>query len=721
MRSLFCVVRFALSLFLPLTLAVTARAESAWVRVSQVGYEVNNGAARAYLMATEPEDGATFRVVDEHGTTVYSNVIGGLLGTWGHSAALTYQVYALDFRVPAGEHYTIHVSGPAPASSPAFAVATPKVLYPGLLLNALFFYETERDGADFIPNALRTAPGHLKDRDATRYLSPPLDDDGNINYVPPAGPLEKSGLPNIDAEGGWWDAGDYMKYVVTTSYTVGMMETGVRDFPRQMGADAPWHPPAPPNSVSYSGTSGPGAPAKSDFTAEADRGVAWLLKMWDAKREVLSLQVDNSQEWNYYGQGDIASTGGYCGGTYPSPYCLITEYDIWTLPQAGDHFEQDGDPEPCDPLTTYFICNRPVYIAGAAGAKIAPHLAGRMTAVFSLCYQLHHRTDPELAARCLQTAEQVYALADLSHPDPAGYGSEQLIGSVPSYPEQAWDDDMEWGATELAVALRSAGGPNRLPRGLPVTDANVYLRDATHFAARYVTLIEKTGAGETLNLYDVSGLAHFELLRAIVEAHEPAGLELSALQVRQQLLQKVDAALANGAKDPFNFGVPWDTGDIASFGEGLSVMASEAYAVSLDPKYRSAAQRWGADVLGANAWGSSFIVGDGSTFPNCIQHQVANLAGALNGSAGGTPVLWGASSEGPNTSPSSGLVGGMRICPANGVDTFARFNGNSGAYDPDDYVLYKDDVQSYTTTEPTLDLTASSFLMWSWRLAEGEL
>jgi hypothetical protein len=62
----------------------------------------------------------------------------------------------------------------------------------------------------------------------------------------------------------------------------------------------------------------------------------------------------------------------------------------------------------------------------------------------------------------------------------------------------------------------------------------------------------------------------------------------------------------------------------------------------------------------------------------------------------------------------------MRNCPANGVDTFAKFNGNTGAFDPNDYVLYQDNVQSYTTTEPAVDLTATSFLMWSWRMAEPE-
>ena len=110
-------------------------------------------------------------------------------------------------------------------------------------------------------------------------------------------------------------------------------------------------------------------------------------------------------------------------------------------------------------------------------------------------------------------------------------------------------------------------------------------------------------------------------------------------------------------------------------------------------------------------------MGDGSTFPNCIQHQVANLAGALDGTSGGTPILWGASSEGPFSYATVGTLPGMILCPANGVDTFAIFNGNDGAFNSSQVAVYRDNVQSYSTTEPAIDLTASSFLMWSWRLA----
>jgi len=150
-------------------------------------------------------------------------------------------------------------------------------------------------------------------------------------------------------------------------------------------------------------------------------------------------------------------------------------------------------------------------------------------------------------------------------------------------------------------------------------------------------------------------------------------------------------------------------------------MASEAAYLSQTgtqaKRYDTYAQRWLGNILGANAWGSSFIVGDGSTFPNCIQHQVANLAGALNGTSGGTPVLWGAATEGPSSYTTSGALDGMILCPADGVDTFRKFNGNDGMFDRSEFAVFQDNVQSYSTTEPGIDLTATSFLMWSWRMA----
>jgi endoglucanase len=704
---------------------LSAWTQSGYVRVSQVGYEAGEAPLRAYLMSTRPDGGATFQVIDSKGAIAHSGHVGALLGTWSHSQKVTYEVYALDFTVPGGDLYTISVSGPVAASSPRFAVDSREALYSGLLLNTLFFYETERDGADFIPNALRTEPGHWKDEHAHVYETPPLDTNDFIDNLPPSPPLVSAKLPNIDASGGWWDAGDYVKYVETASYTTALMQIGIRDFPNRMGADAPINPPAPPGSLSFAGASGAGAPASSDFTDEARFGVSWLMKMWNDKTRTLYYQVDNSQDWDYYGEGEPSSATGNCGGTYASPYCLITEYDIWTLPQAADNFYQPGDPRPCDLYTTFFICDRPVYVAGPAGSPISPNLAGRLAADFALCYQLNRTLEPSLASQCLKNAEDIFGLADTSYPDPAptvGSGTcgtcLLTISPFDGYPEDVWEDDMELGATELYFALQSAGGAKNLPAGLPHTDSMDYLRQAARFASKYVTNVYDAGYADTLNLYDVSGLAHFELYRALEMAGDPSGLAVSERSIRKQFLQQVDDAITQGGKDPWGFGYQWSSGDTTSHGAGLAVMASEAYYLTQLKSYDIHSQRWVANILGTNAWGSSFIVGDGSTFPNCIQHQVANLVGSLDGTSGGTPVLWGAASEGPASYASSGLLSGMILCPTNGVDTFKKFNGNAGPFDASQVAVYRDNMQSYSTTEPAIDLTSTSFLMWSWRLAQ---
>jgi endoglucanase len=688
----------AITVFLLLGCASAAAASSAYVRVNQVGYEAVNAPFQAYLMSTSSESGATFSVTNSGGQTVYSSAIGALLGTWSNSAKLVYDVYALSFSVPGGDVYAISVQGPVPATSPQFAVDAPATLYPGLLLNTLWFYETERDGPDYIPNALRTAPGHLNDESTTAYDTPPLNSNDLITTT--GTPLTSTGA--IDGAGGWWDAGDYMKYVETVSYTTALMEIGVRDFPNQMGPNAPQNPTAPPASVSYAGAAS-GAPASSDFSAEAQFGVAWLMQMWDDSSKTLYYQVDNSQDWKHF----------------PN---LETEYDIWTLPQAADDYKG------C--TTDYFyICYRPGFIAAPAGSPISSNLAGRMAAAFAEYYQLYQTTNPATAAQALQNAEDIFALANTSLADPANSvnsgscSSGCLLTIVPfdGYPETVWDDDMELGATELYFALNSAlnSAQGKLPTGLPVTNPSTYLADAAQYASNYITKIYDTGNEDTLNLYDVSGLAHFELYRALGMAGNPPGLAVNQSTMLTALENQLGVAVSQSAKDVWGFGVPWQYGDTTSHGAGLTVMASELYYLTTSNSYNTYAQKWLGNILGANSWGSSFIVGDGTTFPNCIQHQVANLAGALDGTSGGTPILWGAASEGPASGATSGTLQGMILCPANGVDTFKSFNGNNGKYNSSQVAVYRDNVQSYSTTEPAIDLTSTSFLMFSWRMAGG--
>src|SRR5262244_1980415 len=107
--------------------SIAASAQSAFVRVNQVGY-VSGGAKRAYLMASAAETAATFVIKNSGGTTVFGPVaIGANLGSWSGNYA---NVYALDFNnlVTAGT-YTIAVNGPIAANSPSFKIDTAANVY----------------------------------------------------------------------------------------------------------------------------------------------------------------------------------------------------------------------------------------------------------------------------------------------------------------------------------------------------------------------------------------------------------------------------------------------------------------------------------------------------------------------------------------------------------------------------------------------------------------
>src|SRR5439155_6175607 len=128
------------------------------------------------------------------------------------------------------------------------------------------------------------------------------------------------------------------------------------------------------------------------------------------------------------------------------------------------------------------------------------------------------------------------------------------------YPENEWRDDLELGATELYFALAGAGHPS----GLPHTDPLFYLGKAASWAKAYIN--GPNDAADTLNLYDVSGLAHFELYRAIAQAGNPPGLDVTQAQLLADLKTQLDGAVAQATTEPFGFGFPWGVYDTTSHG-----------------------------------------------------------------------------------------------------------------------------------------------------------
>jgi hypothetical protein len=603
------------------------------IRLNQVGFLPGDN-KQALLMATTPLSNAVFKVVNVEGTTVFSAPVGKNLGAWNPQYAY---VYELDFpAVDTPGSYSIRVDKPEPAVSPAFRIGSANELFAPLLRNSLFFFQAQRDGPDVYTNVINRKPSHLTDEQAFVYKVPPFGKNGL------EGGLERTGGP-VNVSGGWFDAGDYLKFVETASYVTAMMLQAARDYPAQAGNGG-----------------------VADFCAEGRYGLDWLLKMWNDDTKTLYLQVG-------IGDGNAQVTG---------------DHDIWRLPEADDELNaQPGAPQ-------FYIKYRPVFAAGLPGAKISPNLAGRLAAAFALGCQVFKTSDPAYAKKLLLAAEQVYELADTTN-----VVALTTVYPHEFYPEDEWRDDMEWGAVELHSALADEKES---------TDSEHYLQQAAHWAHEYMN----SGSADTLNLYDVSSLAHYELYRAISKSSNQGTLEVTRATLLAGLKKQLDSAEKRSGKDPFGLGLRYSTGDLVPHILGLVLEAGFYDDLTQTSDYAGFARRQLDFVLGENAWGTSFIVGAGKTFPFHMQHQVANLAGSLDGTP---PVVLGATVDGPirGRSPHEGdAPDGSRPTPWPGSgNPYAPFSGQG--------VQYIDDVSSWATVESADDYTVPTALIFA-RLIAGQ-
>ncbi|HSY17311.1 MAG TPA: glycoside hydrolase family 9 protein [Candidatus Acidoferrales bacterium] len=602
----------------------------AQIRVNQVGF-LTGGAKSALLMATDMETNAIFQIVNTDGTIALTASIGERTGSW---SAVYSNVYLLDFSaVKTAGVYSLRVEGAVRAVSLSFQIGTGKEIFGPLLCNSLFFFQAQRDGADVSSAIINRQSSHLTDRQAFVYKVPAFGKNGM------QGGLKKTGGP-VDVSGGWFDAGDYLKFVETASYVTALMLQTARDYPAQAGRGG-----------------------AADFAAEGRHGLDWLLKMWNDDTKTLYAQVG-------LGDGNQSVTG---------------DHDVWRLPEADDKLNvQPGDPQ-------YFIKYRPVFPANSVGGKISPNLAGRLAAAFALGYQVFKDSDPAYAHKCLLTAEHIFDLA-------ATTNITALTSAYPHdfYPEDEWRDDMEWGATELHLA--HAWDKDFAP-------AAHYLQLASHWAHEYMA----SGNSDSLNLYDVSSLAHCELCRVLERSGITSQLEVTRDNLLAALKKQLDSAVKRAGKDSFGLGTRYNSGDCVPHILGLVIEAGFYDDLTHTAEYADFAQHQLDFVLGANAWGTSFIVGAGKVFPFHMQHQVANLAGSLDGTP---PLVLGATVDGPARGKSSkggDVPDGARATPwPGGKNPFAAFSGQG--------VQYNDDVGSYATSEPADDYTIPTVLIFA-RLA----
>jgi hypothetical protein len=451
------------------------------------------------------------------------------------------------------------------------------------------------------------------------------------------GTFHKAGGP-VNVAGGWFDAGGgYEKFAYTGSYTDGVLLLAQRMSQGRYPS----------------------------LGREAAFGLRWLQRLWQPQRKVLYVQVG-------IGNGNASGT-------------IHGDYDFWFQPQAEDQLgAKPGD-------STYYVEYRPVFRAARPGHRFSPDFAGRFCADFALGAQLAAAGHQwSRARRLLSLARGVYAMARTQH-------VKSIVTTFPHdyYPGSQWKSDMLWGAAEIALADEAM----HAHAGTVRSD----LSTASHWARAYIAQGHPAGS-DTLNLYNTGAVGESELIRALGHGHHggPGGHGGQRI-TRHALLSDIAAQLRVGESyakgEPFGLGTGLGTSDVTPHAFGL---------FSTDALYRhdgggdhfsAFAQRQLNFVLGANGWGTAFVVGAGTTFPHCMQSEIANLAGSLNGKG---DIQLGATVDGPNDPGNFvglGTVDGMRACRAG---TFKPFNTKAAGYE--------DNVVSWPSVEPADDYTASSLL-----------
>ncbi len=218
--------------------------------------------------------------------------------------------------------------------------------------------------------------------------------DGKLFY----GPVPDSTY--YDFTGGWHDAGDQLKYLITSSNATARMLLAYRISPDSFDdqVDALGHPY--PNGI-------------PDVLDEAKWGLDWILKLHPR------------EDWLIH---QIADDRDHHGFKIPDE----------------DNAEYGWGPNSYRPA--YFANGKPQGLNKWQSASTGiSNLAGRCAAALAMGAGIFKEINPAFALRCRQAAIELYAMGEAK----PGFQQGNSYGAPYRYNEDSWHDDMEWGAAEL--------------------------------------------------------------------------------------------------------------------------------------------------------------------------------------------------------------------------------------------------------------------------------
>jgi hypothetical protein len=253
----------------------------------------------------------------------------------------------------------------------------------------------------------------------------------------------------VDVRGGWHDAGDQLKYLITASNATARMIMAYQMNPAHFA-----------DSVDALGNPGPNHIA--DVLDEAKWGLDWILKLHPAPDQLIHMVGDDRDHSGWELPMDDKSNYGWGKNSYRVAYYATGE------PQGLGRYKSNA--------------------TGIA------NLAGRSAAALALGYQVwkNKKLDPGFGSKCLKASEELYAMA-MKQP---GYQQGNSYGAPYRYNEDTWTDDMEWAATELFKA----------------TNKRQYYLDAKKYAelTGELSWIQKDTSAH-YQFYPFLNIAHYEL------------------------------------------------------------------------------------------------------------------------------------------------------------------------------------------------------------------
>ncbi len=338
-------------------------------RVNLAGYHPDMP-KRALLMSSDALQDAQVLVKMESGDTVYIVSAMPEANAW-HPFSHYYVVDISELREQ-GRYY-LDLKG-HPIRSPIFEVGP----YPAWQEDVIGFIRTQRCGFNPFTNT------YCHQKDGLSFFGVRPDS------------------TRIDATGGWHDAADQLKYLITGSNTTARMLMAYQMDPAGF-------------SDAFDDKGLPGANGLPDVLDEAKWGLEWLLKLHPGPQELYHQVADDRDHRGFKLPHEDNADYGWGANSFRPAYFA------------------DGRPQGLSKFKSK-----------ATGIA---NLAGRSAATLALGYEVfvHFEEEQDFARKCLEAALELYAMGRRQE----GYQQGNSYGAPYRYEENTWADDMEWAAAKL--------------------------------------------------------------------------------------------------------------------------------------------------------------------------------------------------------------------------------------------------------------------------------